>query len=245
MHKIFSSPNTNERRGEDFSTARQESLGSPVSETSEYESLNNTTQSRFLEKYTFDDSGKKLYQELHPNTLKTTNKKLGERQIQKSIVMPMECDCTWEYSPYNDRNSYNQSTKEDSDEYEQSGVTYESPSSSSGTFEHQEASVKWNPNFQVYSSQEVLESIDEEPSIESISLESVHVEKIINEKTSINQFFWTLYFSNPNIMQRYLDVDTWAPSQVAVNLLSEVYLNALDCLANYNEDTEEVGTVYF
>jgi hypothetical protein len=241
---FFSSPDTDERRGEDFSTARQGSLGSQVSETSEYESLNNTTQSRFLEKYTFDDSGKKLYQELHPNTLKTTNKKLGERQIQKSIVMPMECDCTWEYSPFNDKNSYNQSIKEDSDEYEQSVVSYESPSIL-GAFERQQTSVKWNPNFQAYSSQEILESIDEEPSNESISVESLHMEKIINEKTSINQFFWTLYFSNPNIMQGYLDVDTWAPSQTAVNLLSEVYLNALDCLANYNEDTEEVGTVYF
>jgi hypothetical protein len=241
---FFSSPDTDERRGEDFSTARQGSLGSQVSETSEYESLNNTTQSRFLEKYTFDDSRKKLYQELHPNTLKTTNKKLGERQIQKSIVMPMECDCTWEYSPFNDKNSYNQSIKEDSDEYEQSVVSYESPSIL-GAFERQQTSVKWNPNFQAYSSQEILESIDEEPSNESISVESLHMEKIINEKTSINQFFWTLYFSNPNIMQGYLDVDTWAPSQTAVNLLSEVYLNALDCLANYNEDTEEVGTVYF
>jgi hypothetical protein len=241
---FFSSPDTDERRGEDFSTARQGSLGSQVSETSEYESLNNTTQSRFLEKYTFDDSGKKLYQELHPNTLKTTNKKLGERQIQKSIVMPMECDCTWEYSPFNDKNSYNQSIKEDSDEYEQSVVSYESPSIL-GAFESQQTSVKWNPNFQAYSSQEILESIDEEPSNESISVESLHMEKIINEKTSINQFFWTLYFSNPNIMQGYLDVDTWAPSQTAVNLLSEVYLSALNCLANYNEDTEEVGTVYF
>jgi hypothetical protein len=156
----------------------------------------------------------------------------------------MECDCTWEYSPFNDKNSYNQSIKEDSDEYEQSVVSYESPSIL-GAFERQQTSVKWNPNFQAYSSQEILESIDEEPSNESISVESLHMEKIINEKTSINQFFWTLYFSNPNIMQGYLDVDTWAPSQTAVNLLSEVYLNALDCLANYNEDTEEVGTVYF
>ncbi|CAG2235761.1 unnamed protein product [Mytilus edulis] len=90
---------------------------------------------------------------------------------------------------------------------------------------YRESLSTFNPSFLTFGSNSFTE---ESTSSGKSSEESVlPMYKPVDDIVSINQLFWSMYSSYPDLMQRFLNSDTGTPSQSALNSLSDLYSNAL------------------
>ncbi|VDI33765.1 golgin subfamily B member 1 [Mytilus galloprovincialis] len=103
---------------------------------------------------------------------------------------------------------------------------------------YRESLSTFNPSYLTFGSNSFTE---ESTSSGKSSEESViPMYKPVDDTASINQLFWSMYSSYPDLMQRFLNSDTGTPSQSALNSLSDLYSNALHSFTSDDHPNQEV-----
>ncbi|XP_063435460.1 uncharacterized protein LOC134716406 [Mytilus trossulus] len=103
---------------------------------------------------------------------------------------------------------------------------------------NRESLSTFNPSFLTFGSNSFTE---ESTSSGKSSEESVlPMYKPVDDTASINQLFWSMYSSYPDLMQRFLNSDTGTPSQSALSSLSDLYSNALHSFTSDDHPNQEV-----